>query len=141
MPAETVIRLGGLFNVAFAVFHVLFWRLFDWKRDLASLTFTNRQVMQILNLCLTFAFLMFAYVSFFHTAELLGTGLERALLLLIPVFWLLHAVVRALSNVAQVDTTTLNEVAYVRLTSDHDHWRIHDPRRNRCSPADCKLAR
>ncbi len=92
MPAETVVRLGGLFNVAFAVFHVLFWRLFDWKRDLASLTFINRQVMQILNLCLTFAFLMFAYVSFFHTAELLGTGLGRALLLLISVFWFLRAV-------------------------------------------------
>ena len=92
MRAETVLVLGGVFNIAFAVFHLLFWRVFDWKRDLASLTFINRQVMQILNLCLTFVFLIFAYISFFHTAELLATSLGRALLLLISTSWLLRAV-------------------------------------------------
>lgn len=90
--ADTIVRLGGLFNIGFAIFHIFFWRLFDWKRQLASLSFLNRQVVQILNLCLTFAFLIFAYVSFFHTAELLGTQLGRALLLLISLFWLLRAV-------------------------------------------------
>jgi hypothetical protein len=96
MSAETSIMLGGIFNVAFAVFHIFFWHLFDWKRDLASLSFINRQVMQILNLCLMFAFLMFAYVSLFHTAELLGTGLGRSLLLLISVFWFLRAAEQAI---------------------------------------------
>ena len=47
--------------------------------------------MQILNLSLTLVFLIFAYVSLFHTAELLGTSLGRALLLMISVFWLLRA--------------------------------------------------
>jgi len=96
MSVESIVMLGGIFNVAFAVFHVLFWRLFDWKRDLASLSFINRQVMQILNLCLTFVFLIFAYISFFHTTELLGTGLGRALLVLISVFWFLRAVEQAI---------------------------------------------
>lgn len=96
MSAEPIVMLGGIFNVAFAVFHVLFWRLLDWKRDLASLSFINRQVMQILNLCLTFAFLIFAYISFFHTAELVGTSLGRALLLLISVFWFLRAAEQAI---------------------------------------------
>lgn len=92
MSAETAVVLGGIFNIAFAVFHVIFWRLFHWKRDLASLSFINRQVMQILNLCLIFAFLIFAYISLFHTAELLDTSLGRALLLLISVFWVLRAI-------------------------------------------------
>jgi hypothetical protein len=91
MSPETLLMLGGIFNVAFAVFHLFFWRLFDWKRDLASLSFINRQVMQILNLCVTFVFLIFAYISFFHSTELLGTGLGRALLLLISLFWFLRA--------------------------------------------------
>lgn len=91
MSAETAIMLGGVYNVALAAFHVLFWRLFDWKHDLASLSFINRQVMQILNLCLTFVFLVFAYVSFFHTAELLSTELGHGLLLLISAFWFLRA--------------------------------------------------
>lgn len=92
---ETIVLLGGIFNVAFAVFHLLFWRLFDWKRDLASLSFVNRQVMQILNLCLTFVFLVFAYVSVFHATELLQTNLGRVLLLLIALFWFLRALEQA----------------------------------------------
>ena len=91
MSDATAIVLGGIFNIGFAVFHILFWRLFDWKRDLASLTFINRQIVQILNLSLTLVFLIFAYVSLFHTAELLGTSLGRALLLMISVFWFLRA--------------------------------------------------
>ena len=78
--------------VGFVAFHLLFWRLFDWKQDLASLSFVNRQVMQILNLCLTFVFLIFAYVSWFHADELLGTGLGQALLVLISLFWFLRAI-------------------------------------------------
>lgn len=95
MSETTVVLLGGVFCLAFVVFHLLFWRLFDWKRDLESLSFINRQVMQILNLCLTFVFLIFAYVSWFHGAELLGTDLGNALLALIAIFWLLRAVEQA----------------------------------------------
>jgi len=91
MPAWTMILLGGAFHVALAIFHLLFWRLFDWQRDLAKLRFVNRQVMQILNLCLTFVFAAVAWLSFAHPAELLTTPLGRTLLLLIAAFWLLRA--------------------------------------------------
>ena len=48
--------------------------------------------MQILNLCLMFVFVIFAYISAFHAGELLGTQLGRRMLLLISIFWLLRAV-------------------------------------------------
>lgn len=66
--SEGMILLGGFYNLGFAIFHLMFWRLFRWKRDLSSLTFINRSVMQILNLCLTFVFLLMAYISFFNTS-------------------------------------------------------------------------
>ena len=91
MSATQAIYLGGAFNTALFVFHAFFWRIFRWREDLASLTSLNRAVMQVLNLCLMFAFAIFAYVSFFHTAELLGTRLGRAMLVLISAFWLLRA--------------------------------------------------
>ena len=91
MSARTLILVGGLFHVAIAVFHLLFWRLFDWRRDLASLRFVNRQAMQILNLCMTFVFLAVAWLSFAHAEELLTTLLGRTLLLLIAAFWALRA--------------------------------------------------
>jgi hypothetical protein len=74
---EALILAGGLFNAAFAVFHLSFWRLFRWKSELAKLTSMNRAVVQVLNLCLTFAFVLFAYVSFAHVPAMLTTDLGR----------------------------------------------------------------
>ena len=89
---EILIQLGGVYSFGFVVFHLSFWRIFDWKRDLQRLSFLNRAIMQVLNLSLTFAFVIFGYVSWFHAEELLGTRLGRSLLVLIAVFWLLRAV-------------------------------------------------
>ena len=92
MTPATAVTLGGWFCLGLVVFHLLFWRLFDWKRDLASLSSINRQVMQVLNLSLTFAFVIFAYVSWFHVDELLSSDLGHAFLALIALFWLLRAI-------------------------------------------------
>src|SRR3990170_5730304 len=92
MNIESLIIIGGLYNVAFTIFHLLFWKIFKWKKDLASLSIINRGVMQILNLCLTFVFLIFGYISIFHTKELISTSLGVSLLLLISVFWALRAI-------------------------------------------------
>ena len=92
MKPEMLVIAGGVFCVGFFVFHVFFWRLFDWREDLKSLTYINRQVMQILNLCLMAAFAIFAYISLLHTDELLQTPLGRNLLLLVAVFWWLRAI-------------------------------------------------
>ena len=48
--------------------------------------------MQVLNLCLTFVFVIFAYVSIAHATEMTTTPLGRSLLLLIALFWYLRAV-------------------------------------------------
>jgi len=92
MRPETLVVAGGVLTAAFAVFHVFFWKLFRWKKDLATLSSLNRAIVQILNLCLTFVFVAFAYISLVHPAELLATGLGRSLLFLIAAFWYLRAV-------------------------------------------------
>ena len=78
---------GGLFNLGFTVFHLFFWKLFDWKNDLASLTPVNRSVMQILNLCLTFMIFVMAYLSLFLPREMLATHLGKSLLVAFAIFW------------------------------------------------------
>jgi len=92
MNLEAVLFVGGIYNIVLIIFHLLFWKLFKWKKDLASLTFINRAVMQVLNLSLTFVFLIFAYISLFHAQDLISTNLGNTLLLLISIFWLLRAV-------------------------------------------------
>lgn len=89
---KSLIFIGGFFHLAFFVFHLFFWRLFDWRRDLSRLKPVNRGIMQVLNLRLMWIFLVFAYVSFFHADALLTTDLGRAILISIALAWAARAV-------------------------------------------------
>ncbi len=86
-----LIFIGGIFNLLFAVFHLFFWKLFNWKYELKSISIINRNIMQVLNLCLTFVFLIFSYTSIFHTDEMLNTDIGISLTLCISVFWFLRS--------------------------------------------------
>jgi hypothetical protein len=84
---ESLIKLGGVYNISLVVFHLLFWRIFNWKEDLRSLSFLNRAIMQVVNLSLTIVFIIFAYISLVHTNDLLSTSLGKSLLTFMALFW------------------------------------------------------
>lgn len=89
--SDVLLLIGAIYNLAFIVFHLLFWRLFDWENDLASLTTTNRAIMQVMNLSLTFAFITFGSLSLLFPQQMADTELGRALTGMIATFWLLRA--------------------------------------------------
>jgi hypothetical protein len=89
---KILIIIGGFLWLAFFVFHIFFWKLFDWKHDLEKLTNTDKAVMQVLNLCLMLCFLIFAYISIFQADELLATNLGKTLLVGMVLFGLFRAV-------------------------------------------------
>jgi len=106
MGNNSLIIFGGVFHTGFAIFHLFFWRLFKWKparrseyvtmlesgKESVTLTHINSAVTQILNLCLTFVFIVVAYISFFYSSELLSSSLGRTLLICISVFWFLRTI-------------------------------------------------
>jgi hypothetical protein len=85
-PAQAV-ALCGLHSLAFAVFHLAFWRLFDWPRSLAAAGYANRAIIQIANLRLVYLFAGVALMCFALPQELAGTRLGRALLGFMALFW------------------------------------------------------
>ncbi|KRE99973.1 hypothetical protein ASG87_13375 [Frateuria sp. Soil773] len=87
MDGETLVLLGGVHSLGFAVFHMAFWKLFDWPRALASTSVATRAVAQILNLRLIYVFLGMAALCFCLSGELLGTRLGHALLAGMSLFW------------------------------------------------------
>ena len=89
---EILIKAGGVYNIVLVIFHLLFWSIFNWKQDLRSLSFLNRAIMPVLNLSLTFAFVIFSYISLVHTKELLSTSLGHSLLVLMALFWFARSV-------------------------------------------------
>jgi hypothetical protein len=90
--SEIILIIGGVFHLAFAVFHMYFWKLFRWKEDLEKLFWVNRAVMQILNLCLTYLFIVFGVLSIVYRQEMVSTNLGNALLVSIAVFWILRMI-------------------------------------------------
>ena len=89
---EALIITGGFYNIGLIVFHLLFWRLFNWDHDLKQVSFLNRAVMQVLNISLIFAFVIFSYISFAYTSELLTSSLGHSLLVLMALFWLARSI-------------------------------------------------
>lgn len=85
--AELLVRLGGVHSLGFAAFHLAFWKLFDWKRDLARNSTFNRAIMQILNLRLVYVFLGMGALALAFGRELPATPLGRALLGFMALFW------------------------------------------------------
>ena len=94
MTMHALIKAGGIYNLALVVFHLLFWKLFSWADDLRTLSALNRATMQVMNLSLVVVFLVFAYLSLVHTAQLYSTTLGRALLLSISVLFMVRAILQ-----------------------------------------------
>jgi hypothetical protein len=88
---EMLITAGGFYHIGLIVFHLMFWRLFNWDTELESLSLLNRAVMQVMNISLVIIFVIFAYISFAHTRELATTPLGQTIMVLIALFWLARA--------------------------------------------------
>lgn len=87
MSAHTWIWLGGLHSLAFAAFHLAFWKLFRWRHTLKTATVADRAILQILNLRLIYVLLGVAALCFFYTDELQGSALGHAVLTGMSLFW------------------------------------------------------
>ncbi len=87
-----MLTVCALYNLGFVFFHLSFWKIFQWKKDLTSLTHINRAVMQILNLRLTYVFLVMAFVCFVFQSELTATKLGQMLLIAFSVFWFMRTI-------------------------------------------------
>lgn len=96
LAAETLLQIGAAFHLGIAVFHMFFARIFGWSEGLSHLRFINRQLMPVMNHCLTFGFLAVAFLSVAFRGELLSSSLGHAVLGLVALFWVWRAVLQVL---------------------------------------------
>jgi hypothetical protein len=87
MNLSTLIYTCGIYSIAFALFHLKFWKLFDWRNDLKKLTLANRAIMQIANLRLIYLFLFIGALCFCFPDDMVHTPLGRFMLGGISLFW------------------------------------------------------
>lgn len=82
-----LVLLCGVHSLGLALFHLAFWKLFDWPRALQSTNAATRAIVQILNLRLIYVFLGVAVLCFLLPGDLLGTRLGHAFLGGMSLFW------------------------------------------------------
>ena len=92
MSAEKLAAASGVYHIGIAIFHLAFWRLFGWHTALRKLDRVNAAIMQVLNLRLTWLFLVFATIALVYPGELVATPIGKGLLTGITLFWLMRAV-------------------------------------------------
>lgn len=88
MDAPLLVQLLGGHALIMAVFHLLFWRLFDWRHELAKLRLPTRAVTQILNLRLIWFFALVALLFIARPEAIVRDDTGQALLAFMVVFWL-----------------------------------------------------
>jgi hypothetical protein len=91
---STFVVLAGIFNLAFALFHMAFWRLFQWPASLGSMGHINRGILYVLNLALTAIFILTGVLLLVYPDDVENTGLGLALLWGLTLFWLARAAVQ-----------------------------------------------
>lgn len=89
---ETLLFIGGLYNLSFAIFYILFWKIFRWKRGLRRLLPQDRAIMQVMNIHLIYIFFVFAYISIFHQEGLISTQLGKVIIIVLSLFWFMRAI-------------------------------------------------
>ena len=92
MNNENILLIGGIYHIGFVVFHILFWKIFNWDVSLRKLNSIDKSTFQVLNISLTLVFVIFAYISINFSNELVSTNLGKSLLLLISLFWFARAI-------------------------------------------------
>ena len=89
---KKLIVAGGIYNIFFVLFHIGFWKIFNWGTELEKLDFTNKWVMQILNIQIIYYFIVTAVICFVFRNELLTTKLGKWFLLGTAGFWFVRAI-------------------------------------------------
>lgn len=88
ISSEFWILAGGVHSVALAVFHIGFWRLLRWNKELKHVSPVNRAVMQILNLRLIYVFAALAAACFYFRGNLTQSSIGLGILGAASLFWI-----------------------------------------------------
>jgi hypothetical protein len=92
MNTKRLVQIGGGINLFFVVFHLSFWKLFNWQQSLTMMNAEDRALIQVLNIHTTYVLAVFAILSFVFSNEMSVTKLGRMVGISIAGFWILRAV-------------------------------------------------
>ena len=89
---RTLLITGGILNVIMAIFHMMFWSLFHWAKELPRLSPENQGIVPMINVAWIYAILGYAFISFYLARVKETTFFHKALMAIIGGVYLLRIV-------------------------------------------------
>lgn len=88
---KILLYVGGSITLCFSLFHLAFWKLFNWQEELIKLDPENKGIMQMLNIVSVYTLLFGAFVSF-YLAKRKGafSFIEKALIIFIAGYYIVR---------------------------------------------------
>lgn len=86
MKRKIIVTGGGLL-ILLALFHLLFWNLFNWKEELPKLSAENSGIMQLSTIGFICMFLSLGTIFICYRTEIANTRLGNALLVTLSFFF------------------------------------------------------
>ena len=80
---------GGILSFLMVIFHIRFYKLFDWGKEFKSISLKNQRIFYTIHIALLLLFLAFSVLSFTYVNELSqATGLALGITCAYSLFWL-----------------------------------------------------
>lgn len=90
MDKVNLINICGFYNIILVIFHVFFWRIFNWKTTLEKGSKTTKAIVQIFNIQLVYLFVFMAVIYLMFSKELINSILGKSILIGYAGFWILR---------------------------------------------------
>ena len=91
---ELHLRIIGVILVILAIVHVAFPKQFAWKKELASLSLINRQMMTVHTFFIALTVLLMGVLCIYSANEIVNTSFGRQIALGLFVFWIVRLFVQ-----------------------------------------------
>lgn len=88
---ENALIIGGVLNGILGIFHLMFWKIFNWKDTLKPLNGLQKAIMQVSNIHLLLFMFIVGYLSIFQVEEMIATVIGQSLMLFVAAFYLIRA--------------------------------------------------
>lgn len=91
---ELLIKIGGVYHLICATFHIVFPKIYQWKNKLNKLPPDDFQKiwnsLRLMNACQFIFWIMVAVISWFFSHELVSSTMGKSILSMIVFFWIIR---------------------------------------------------
>ena len=91
---EIHLKIIGILQILLALFHIGFYKYFNWKTELQLLSQINREIMIVHTFFIALMVLLLGMLSFFAADQLISNSLGKLISVGIGVFWGIRLVIQ-----------------------------------------------